>query len=81
MKDRLLFIIGAIFVFASGLIYTIERAAANIAGNLELAGFHAGGRTGEVPASELPGFSDNVYVPVFLVVGLALIAFASLKGK
>lgn len=81
MKDRSLFILGAIFVLASGLIYTIERAVANIAGNLELAGFHAGGRTGQVPSPELPGFTDNFFVPVFLMIGLVIIAYASLKRK
>jgi hypothetical protein len=37
--------------------------------------------TNEVPSPKMPSFSDNIFVPVFLLVGVAIIAFASLKRK
>jgi hypothetical protein len=74
-------VIGVMFTIVSGLMYTIERAATYIAGSLQLAGFYAGRMSGEVPSPHMPSFSDNIFVPVFLLVGIAIIAFASFKRK
>ncbi|MBB3127026.1 putative membrane protein [Paenibacillus rhizosphaerae] len=80
MRTRYLFIIGSMFIVVSGLIYTIERAVSNIAGNIKLAGFYAGRMTGEVPSPQIPGFSDNIFAPLFLLSGLIIIAVALLRS-
>jgi hypothetical protein len=81
LRERFVYVIGVMFIIVSGLMYTIERATTYIAGNLQLAGFYAGRMSGEVPSPQMPSFSDNIFIPVFLLVGIAIIAFASLKRK
>lgn len=81
MRDKFVYVIGVMFITVSGVMYTIERAATYIAGNIKLAGFYAGRMSGEVPSPKMPSFSDNIFVPVFLLVGISIIAFASLKRK
>jgi hypothetical protein len=81
VKDKFVYVIGVLFIIMSGLIYTIERAMMYIAGNIRLAGFYAGHMSGLVPTPEIPRFNDNIFVPIFLLVGIAIIAYASLKRK
>lgn len=81
MNAKFVYIMGILFIFMSAIIYTIERAAIYMAENIKLAGFFAGHLSGEVPSTQMPGLVNNIYVPRFLLVGLALIAYGSLKKK
>ncbi|TCZ74037.1 hypothetical protein E0485_20395 [Paenibacillus albiflavus] len=81
MKDRFIIIMGIVFIIASGVIYTLERMAATIAGSIELAGFYTAHISGTVPSTVMPGFGDNIVVPAFLIIGLAFFAYASLRKK
>lgn len=69
------YVLGFLFIMLAGLIYTIERAASAIAGNVELAGFWAGGITGQVPVPETAGFFENPFAPLFVVAGALLLFF------
>lgn len=66
MRERIVYVIGALFIIVSGLIYTIERAIVYIAENITLAGFYAGRMSGNVPNPRMPAFSDNIFAPLFL---------------
>jgi len=59
---------GIVFVFASGLLYTIERAAAWIARGAMGAGGH-----GDPGESLMPSIVDNGFAICFLVVGILLV--------
>ncbi|MDG5789250.1 hypothetical protein QA612_17460 [Evansella sp. AB-P1] len=68
-------ITGTILIILSAIIYTIERAASMIASNTFIAGWHAGGRTGEIPLPEINTFTDNIFAPAFLILGIALLIY------
>ncbi|NOU98675.1 hypothetical protein [Paenibacillus planticolens] len=80
MRERIN-VIGALFIIVSGLIYTIERATVYIAGNITLAGFYAGRMSGVVPDPRMPAFSDNIFAPIFLLIGIIIIGVALFKRK
>ncbi|MFD0716672.1 hypothetical protein [Paenibacillus sp. GCM10027626] len=76
MHSKLIPLIGAIFIMLSGLLYTIERAATNIASHEIIAGFLAGNGTGAVPEPKTAEFTDNFFVPLFAIIGIALIIYS-----
>ncbi|SYX86039.1 conserved protein of unknown function [Paenibacillus alvei] len=59
----------------------VERAASQIAGYLELSGFLAGGKTGNVPIPKTAGFFDNLFIPLFLIIGIVLLILGRYKRK
>ncbi|MFC6229504.1 hypothetical protein ACFQI7_16925 [Paenibacillus allorhizosphaerae] len=63
MRAKFIYVIGVMFIIASGVVYTIERAAASIAGQIKLAGFYAGHLSGEVPSPQMPRFSRKHICP------------------
>jgi hypothetical protein len=81
MKDKLYVGLGSLFLIFSGLIYTIERATLYIGTSLVIAGFHAGSRTGEVPQPEFPSFADNIFVPIFTIIGIAFFYLGFLNDR
>jgi hypothetical protein len=79
-KSSILFmVLGGLFIISAGLIYTIERAAANISGNIKAAGFMAGQLQGQTPIPKMPGFTDNFYVPLLTVLGIILLVLGTRK--
>ena len=66
-------ITGFVFIIISGLIYTIERGFSLISTSIIQAGFFSGAMTGEVPEVSASAFSLNVFIPIFLIIGVALI--------
>ncbi len=73
-------ILGSIFIIMSGLIYTLERGFFLLSTSIIRAGFDFGRMTGEVPQVEVNGFLDNIYAPLFLILGLLLVVYG-FKGK
>lgn len=74
-------VLGFVFILLAGMMYTLERAASQIAGYLELSGFLAGGKTGNVPIPKTAGFFDNLFIPLFLIIGIVLLILGRYKRK
>lgn len=70
---------GFVFIIMSGLIYTLERGFSLISTSVIKAGFFSGTMTGEIPEVEVSGFFNNLFVPLFLTVGVALIIYGVKK--
>lgn len=72
---------GFVFILTSGLMYTIERAAAWVAWGSIWSGYQTGG--GPVPPDKptMPGIGDNGFVLFFLLVGLALVVVGLVRGR
>jgi hypothetical protein len=64
-----------VFLIISGLIYSLERGFSMLSTSLIRAGFFSGRMTGEVPNVEVNGFFSNLYVPLFLSIGLILVMY------
>ena len=80
MERRTFIFLGAIFMIVSGMFYTAERVAAILAGGLADGGsaIHGGGTFGTV---DYPGFFDNLFVYLFFIIGLLLIATGYIQKK
>ncbi|MGD6993125.1 hypothetical protein [Sutcliffiella horikoshii] len=65
--------IGFVFIVMSGIIYTLERGFSLISTSLIKAGFFSGTMSGAVPEVEASGFFNNLFVPLFLLIGVALV--------
>ncbi len=74
-----MYVIGAAFILMSGILYTLELISNYVPENIKWAGLYAGDFFGEVPSPYLHGFVNNIYVPAFLLTGIAIIANASLR--
>ena len=74
-------IIGFVFIFMSGLVYTLEKGFSLLSTSIVLAGFYSGEMGGEVPEVEANGFFDNLYVPAFLILGLIFLIYGLSKSK
>lgn len=72
-------VLGAVFIMMSGFLYSLERGFSMLATGTVEAGFLSGAMDGEVPEIEASGFFTNVYVPLFLIVGLILIIYGFIK--
>ena len=70
---------GFVFIVMSGLIYTLEQGFYLIASSIIQAGFFSGTMTGEIPEVDASGFFNNFFVPLFLVIGVALIIYGFKK--
>lgn len=73
MNNNTLFISGVLLLCLSGIIFAIERLTANIHWFILF-------RLGEFPTTpEMPTLYSNFFVILYLVIGIALIIFASMK--
>ncbi|MBP1949898.1 hypothetical protein [Virgibacillus litoralis] len=72
-------ITGIVFIIMSGLIYTLEKGFSLLSTSIVRAGFFSGAKTGGVPEIEASGFFGNLYVPLFLILGLLFIIYGFLK--
>ncbi|ACA40094.1 hypothetical protein Bsph_2543 [Lysinibacillus sphaericus C3-41] len=60
----------------AGLIYTIERAFTMLSTSIVQAGFFAGNMSGEVPDIKMSSFTDNLFVPLFFVLGIITLVYS-----
>jgi len=67
--------LGAVFLIAAAAVYTVERVGAKLASGILAAGWFGGKWNGEVPKIETAGFFDNLFVPVFTLVGVILFVY------
>jgi len=74
-------IIGAVFLLSSGIIYSLERFSTVISTSLIRAGFFSGGKTGEVPSVQTANFFDNLFAPLFFLIGLVSIIYGFKREK
>ncbi|MBG9693668.1 hypothetical protein ACE1MS_09480 [Lysinibacillus sp. fkY74-1] len=72
-------IIGVAFLIMAGLIYTIERGFTMLSTSIVQAGFFAGKMSGEVPDIKISSFTDNLFVPLFFVLGIITLVYSFLK--
>lgn len=72
-------IVGVVLLIVSGLIYTIERGFTMLSTSIAQAGFFAGRMSGEVPAVKISAFTDNLFVPLFFVLGIITLVYSFLK--
>ncbi|MCM3632888.1 hypothetical protein [Paenibacillus camelliae] len=81
MKSNSYKIIGAVFLLLSGIIYSLERVSTLISTSMIRAGFFSGRMTGEVPSVETANFFDNLFAPLFLLIGLVSIIYGFKREK
>lgn len=74
-------IIGVVFISMAGLIYSLERGFSFLSTSTEKAGALAGNATGEIPNININGFFDNMFVPIFLIVGIIFLTYGFNKTK
>ena len=74
-------VMGFVFILMSGFIYTLEKGFNLLATSTVKGGFMAGENTGEVPEIETIGYFDNLFVPVFMVLGIILLIYSFRKKK
>lgn len=72
-------IIGVVLLIMSGLIYTLERGYTMLSTSIVKAGFFAGGMTGEIPDLKISTFSDNLFVPLFFILGISILIYSFFK--
>jgi len=72
-------IIGVALLIMAGLIYTIERGFTMLSTSIVQAGFFAGNMSGEVPDIKMSSFTDNLFVPLFFVLGIITLVYSFLK--
>lgn len=72
-------IIGVAFLIMAGLIYTIERGFTMLSTSIVQAGFFAGRISGEIPEIKISSFTDNLFVPLFFVLGIITLVYSFLK--
>lgn len=72
-------IIGVALLIMAGLIYTIERGFTMLSTSIVQAGFFAGKMSGEVPDIKMSSFTDNLFVPLFFVLGIITLVYSFLK--
>ena len=66
---------GIVCIVMSALIYTLERGFSMISSSIIRAGVFSGTRTRDVPEVDVSGFFNNLFVPLFLVIGVTLIIY------
>ncbi|PIJ99162.1 hypothetical protein [Lysinibacillus sphaericus] len=72
-------IVGVALLIMAGLIYTIERGFTMLSTSIVQAGFFAGNMSGEVPDIKMSSFTDNLFVPLFFVLGIITLVYSFLK--
>ena len=68
-------ITGIVFIAMAGLIYTLERGFSLLSTSIIRAGFFSGQMSGEVPDVETNVFFANLFVPVFLIIGIIFVLY------
>jgi len=74
-------VMGFVFIIMAGLIYTLEKGFYLLATSTVKGGFEAGDNTGVVPEIETIGFFENLFVPVFIVLGVILLIYGFSKSE
>ncbi|MCR8656956.1 hypothetical protein [Paenibacillus endoradicis] len=74
-------VLGLVFLLSSGFIYSLERISSSISTSLVKAGFSAGQMTGAVPEVATAGFFDNLFVPLFFLIGLVSLGYGFKKDN
>lgn len=72
-------VVGVVLLVMSGLIYTLERGFTMLSTSIAQAGFFAGQMSGEVPDIKMSSFIDNLFVPLFFVLGIITLVYSYLK--
>jgi hypothetical protein len=68
MDKRLFYILGTVFIIASGILYSFERFIAYFSWIGQM-----NAHTGSFPNNpDLPGLSSNIFIPIFVIIGIAL---------
>jgi hypothetical protein len=76
MDKKLFYILGSVFIIASGFLYTLERFIAYFAWVGQM-----NAHTGSFPNNpDLPGLSSNIFIPTFLLIGIVLFVLGY-RGK
>lgn len=68
MDKKLCYILGTIFIVSSGFFYTIERGIAYYSwiGQMNA---HVGSYSSNL---QIPSLTTNIYIPIFLIIGIIL---------
>lgn len=72
-------ITGIVFIAMAGFLYTLERGFSLLSTSVIQAGFFSGQMNGEVPEVEVNGFFANLFVPVFLILGIIFLIYGFSK--
>ncbi|MEK3900786.1 MULTISPECIES: hypothetical protein [unclassified Paenibacillus] len=67
--------LGAAFLIAAGLIYTIERVGTMIARSHEYSALYEANLLNFQPETPIAGFFDNIFVPVLTLIGVILFVY------
>lgn len=67
--------IGYFFLLVSGILYTLERVGNKLADSILKAGFYAGSKTGEEPSILELKIYDNIFIILFLILGVSSIIY------
>lgn len=67
--------LGAAFLIAAGLIYTIERVGALIARSHEISAIYEAHMLDIQPKTHIAGFFDNLFVPILTLIGVILFVY------
>lgn len=67
--------LGAAFLIAAGLIYTIERVGALIARSHEINALYQAQMFDIQPKIHMAGFFDNIFVPILTLMGVILFVY------
>lgn len=67
MDKRLCYVLGTVFIISSGILYSFERFIANLAWIGQMNALNS------FPTyPELPGLLTNIFVPIFVLMGITL---------
>ena len=67
--------LGAAFLIAAGLIYTIERVGTLIARIHETSALYQAQMYDVQPKTHVAGFFDNIFVPILSLIGVILFVY------
>lgn len=75
MDKKLYYILGTIFIISSGFFYEVERVIAYYSwiGQMKA---HVGSYSSN---PQIPSLITNIYIPIFLVIGIGFYIFAYKK--
>jgi hypothetical protein len=77
MDKKLYYVLGTIFIIVSGFLYTIERGIAYYSWIGQRISASQVGSFSSNP--ELPGLLSNIYIPVFVIIGVIFYALGYKK--
>ncbi|WP_340025914.1 hypothetical protein MHI24_12365 [Paenibacillus sp. FSL K6-1096] len=67
--------LGAAFLIAAGLIYTIERVGTLSARIHEISALYQAQMYNVQPKTDVAGFFDNLFVPILTLIGVILFVY------